>query len=113
MTDRAALLLKAAYLAGAGRSAREIADDLGCDGLDGRDWHALLKFHGTPIVQRQPGFVVRRVVLHHNRFALAVQFAHARGVDADDIATRVLDIVLNEPVLLGNLLDEPTEGVAP
>lgn len=99
--------IRAAFLAGQGKNAAEIADELG--GATPRKIRDMLRDAGIPMVRPFGRPKAVRIDCTNSDIRLLHEAAAEREAAPGDFALHLLRVVLSEPVLLKNLLDESDE----
>lgn len=97
-------IVRMAFMAGQGYTPGQIAETMGNDATGGRVGAQLRKY-GVSLPRRGDDDIMQIRWSLRDRKALDA-IADKRSQDAPDIAVVLLRILLSEPVLLGNLLDE-------
>lgn len=97
-------LMQMAFLAGEGRTPSEIAAAMG-GGLTGAKVGAQLRRYAVRMPRRGDDDIMQLRWSRRDRLALE-EIASKRLHDAPDIAVIALRILIAEPILFGNLLDE-------
>lgn len=102
--------MRAAWLAGNGKGLTEIAALVG--GTTRVRIHTMLRSYGLGTVPKTSNEVALMVVLRRRDLDTFHAVAAQRDADAAVLAARLLTILIREPVLLGNLLDDLEEDEA-
>lgn len=97
-------LLRIAYLAGAGKSAGEIADAVG--GTTRDRVAAMLSNKGIALLPKRADEVAITVVLPKTALSALSKFALARDTDPALVAAEALRALADEPTILANLVDD-------
>lgn len=97
----------AAFLAGQGKNAAEIADELG--GTTPRKIRDMLRDAGIPMVRPFGRPKAVRINCTNRDMHRLEEEAAVREVDPGDLALHMLRVLLAEPTLMKNLLDETDE----
>ncbi|MDQ0510924.1 hypothetical protein [Ancylobacter amanitiformis] len=97
-----------AYLAGMGRSGRQIADEVGVD--DPQKVRAVLRNMGTPLLREAGGVELLMVRIERPVAKAISDLADGADLTSEEFAARALTLMcVEERVMLMNLMSETEE----
>lgn len=99
-------VLRIGQMAWEGRSASEIADEMG---VGTQYVYQLCSDYRIPLAKKSRSQYAFRVILELRTIARLEKLAAERGESVDDLTSRAIDALSREKTLLANLLDDPED----
>jgi hypothetical protein len=96
-------IIRAAYLAGGGATADDIAEAIG-GGAKAQNVYSLLSRHGIRLVPKTRAQSCFPVVISRDAMSAAARHAAARGVDPQWLIGRVIEQCLRDRAIAGELV---------